>query len=373
MIARDLDRFLQQYYSKHESISKTKIIDDVAKALELRYAKPVFFDPNGGYACRFSYSSTSGFSNTVLGLSRLWEFDRTLPFIVCVLRPKSYELFLANTTFLKKISHSSQNLTYSNIRGSFNGSDIMRAYNGIANTPENFNTLYNIHKEVDPSHNLSRLVAETNLIAGTKERFPLDTMTKQHIRHGVIESLTNSETQELDSIKNELDKRVDDLRERILQLAYEERDNVNIRGNSIEQLITRDMNSHNLEDLEFELENGKRVLIEIKTSIINRQSSPTFYNIDKLFAELSDGNTYFYAFVIFIDLDNKTVGTELVNCFDKRLLTNIAVQRHWSGRNSRGATQITSGFQKALMQTSGPILDVEIAEMFLEELWIEED
>jgi len=40
---------------------------------------------------------------------------------------------MANTTFLKKISHSSHQLRVDNVRGSFLGHDIMREYEGIEN------------------------------------------------------------------------------------------------------------------------------------------------------------------------------------------------------------------------------------------------
>ena len=43
------------------------------------------------------------------------------------------DLTLANTTFLHKISHSSQDLRVDNIKGSFNGHDIMREFEGVCN------------------------------------------------------------------------------------------------------------------------------------------------------------------------------------------------------------------------------------------------
>ena len=54
---------------------------------------------------------------------------------------------LANTTFLIKLSHSSQNFTADNIKGSFNGTDIMPEYQGLSNTPENFKALFELHSE----------------------------------------------------------------------------------------------------------------------------------------------------------------------------------------------------------------------------------
>jgi hypothetical protein len=44
-------------------------------------------------------------------------------FFVCVVRQSENELLLSNSTFLKKISHSSHELSLTNIKGSFNGSE----------------------------------------------------------------------------------------------------------------------------------------------------------------------------------------------------------------------------------------------------------
>src|SRR5439155_25923557 len=88
------------------------------------------------FALRFSTSAKQNLANTVLSLSNLQKFDDR-PFIVCLVTPEHNYTLLANTTFLKKISHSSQELRENNIRGSFNGSDIMREFEGIPNGPDN--------------------------------------------------------------------------------------------------------------------------------------------------------------------------------------------------------------------------------------------
>ena len=88
------------------------------------------------FAIRFSSSATRSFGNTVLSLSNLRKYDDR-PFIVCLVTPAKNFCLLANSTFLKKISHSSQDLRVDNIRGSFNGSDIVRSFEGIENTAGN--------------------------------------------------------------------------------------------------------------------------------------------------------------------------------------------------------------------------------------------
>jgi hypothetical protein len=66
------------------------------------------------FAIRFSSSSRPAFSNTVLSLSMLQKYDDR-PFIVCLVTPLKNYTYLANTTFLSRISHSSQNLRKMNV------------------------------------------------------------------------------------------------------------------------------------------------------------------------------------------------------------------------------------------------------------------
>ena len=83
------------------------------------------------FAIRFCQSkkSSASFSNTVLALSVLQKYDEK-PFIVCLVTPDRNYLMLANTSFLRKISHTSQELRVNNIKGSFLGTDIVRVYEG---------------------------------------------------------------------------------------------------------------------------------------------------------------------------------------------------------------------------------------------------
>ena len=56
------------------------------------------------------------------------KYDKIPFFVVLVRKSADNMILLANTTFLKKISHSSHELSMTNIKGSFNGSDIMMSY-----------------------------------------------------------------------------------------------------------------------------------------------------------------------------------------------------------------------------------------------------
>lgn len=132
------------------------------------------------FAVRFSSSDGPTFGNTVASLSRLQKFDDR-PFISCIVTPSYNYTFLANTTFLTKISHSSQELRENNIRGSFNGSDIVREFVGITNEPRNFERLFDIHAGLGFDGNLTRLVEATNNISPSGIKFEPNEEQKQKI------------------------------------------------------------------------------------------------------------------------------------------------------------------------------------------------
>jgi len=162
---------LIQFIATHNAINdKTKLAALVKEKFALTKDRAVFY--NSEFAIRFSKANSTNFSNTVLGLSALQKYDDRL-FIVCLVLPKENILLLANSTFLKKISHTSQALRVDNIRGSFNGSDIFRAFNDIANAPENFEELFAIHQALTFEENLVRLVEATNQIAPTGWKFAI--------------------------------------------------------------------------------------------------------------------------------------------------------------------------------------------------------
>ena len=93
------------------------------------------------------------------------------PFIVCLVTPTRNYCLISNSTFLKKISHSSQELRKNNIRGSFNGSDIVKDFEGIENSARNIWRLYAIHAQVGFDGNLERLVEATNNISPSGSKF----------------------------------------------------------------------------------------------------------------------------------------------------------------------------------------------------------
>ena len=151
--------------------NKKKVIDTVVKDFNLIRSRKVYHNDN--FSVRFCTckSSSDSFSNTVLALSALQHYDNKPFFVVLVREMADNLILLANSTFLKKISHSSQELSINNIRGSFNGSDIMHTYKELQNSPHNFEKLFALHQKIQWEDNLQRLVEETSGIIPTGKKF----------------------------------------------------------------------------------------------------------------------------------------------------------------------------------------------------------
>ena len=136
MVAVDPSRPFEQAI---EYIAELKMAKPSANKAEIQANFELKFKPTrarsvfvgDGYALRFSEALTGSFSNTVLSLSALQIHD-SRPFLVVAVRENSIDFLLANASFLKKISHSSLMLRADNVKGSFNGSDILVEYDGIA-------------------------------------------------------------------------------------------------------------------------------------------------------------------------------------------------------------------------------------------------
>jgi len=118
-------------------------------------------------------------------------------------------------------------------------------------------------------------------------------------------------------------------------------DNVNLRGNAIEQIITKSGNLHGLSDLHFEVEGGQELIVDVKTKLLHLASSPKLYNIDRTLRFLASGRGAFSLLLIGIDAHSGFVRPRLVSIFDRVVVAATRVQFHWAGRASRGVTQLT--------------------------------
>lgn len=197
---------LIDFIRAHDGIAdKSALTRKVQDKFKLTKDRKVYYSSH--YAIRFSSTKSTTFSNTVIALSRLQKYDE-LPFIVCQVTPTCNMLYLANTTFLRKISHSSQDLRVDNIRGSFNGSDIAKVFNDLANEPRNFEALFDIHAALGFNDNLPRLVEATNDIVPSGSKFVISDITFNRIVEAPDRAIRFVESPEYLQLKSDLDTRV---------------------------------------------------------------------------------------------------------------------------------------------------------------------
>ena len=362
-IISELTNFIFAYRKMYSDFTKTKIAKATAICFNLIKKRSVY--SGLFFSIRFSLANTSSFSNVVLSLSTLKHYD-DLPFIVCVIRPFSVEFLLSNTTFLKKISHSSQQLRVNNIRGSFLGHDIMRDYSGVPNCPENFATLFAMHQAFTWEETLKRLVKTTGNIAARGVRFDPTPEECEQILSAPARAHIISSREDYEAMKNEL--RVAIMRKEPEILTAGQIDNVNMRGNLIEQIITKGTDIHNLEDTSRWLDDDTEVKIDIKTKLLYRASSPKAYNIDKALRSLSRGDVLCVFCFIGLDIIEGHVYVQIVSILDKTILGTTRVQFHWAGRNSRGVTQLTGNLSVLFDSSFKEHIDIAVATRFLQRL-----
>lgn len=342
---------------------KETVVDAIVKKFNLSAKRKIF--QNKDISIRFSNVKNGGYSNTFLGFRQILENDDK-PLIACIIRTNEIEFLIANSTFVTRISHSSKILELLKIRGSVNLSNIIKSFSGYSNEPKNFEELFKLHSEIPQEDNIERVVENTKLIKAKKERFNI-TDEQQKIILGNIQFIKNIE-EDSDFIKmnNELIKKVEDLKNEILEIA--ESRNVNIRGNLIEQLITKGKNSHELGDILTIIKNNHIIIIDIKSKLLNSSSAPKAYNIDKLLETISNEKTYFGYLFIGIDDKNNEVKVKLVSFIDKFLINNTKIQHHWSSKNSRGTTQLVGNIKNIFETNFTSEIDLEQSKTFIEML-----
>lgn len=338
--------------------------------LQCRYVKA--FHPRrqrsvlvgNGYALRFSQAAGVGFANTVLSLSALRQHDER-PFVIVVVRPDQVDFLLANSTFLRRASHSSQALRVDNVRGSFNGTDILTTFGGVANAPAQFETLFAMHEGFSWEENLERLVQQTNAIAARERSFvPTEgavgaLLSAPDRARAVLASLAFAR------LEGELQARVAARREDILSASAI--DNVKLRGEAIERLLAGEPSSHDLGDLTAKID-GALLAIDIKTKLLDRKSAPKAYNVDKALEFMSRADTVLAFLIVGIDRRLGAVTARLLPVLESGLIDSTTRQPHWAGRSSRGTTQLTGDFRKVLAPDYLPKLDVEKAKDFIRRL-----
>jgi hypothetical protein len=333
---------------------KRRLCRMVSEKFALTKDRSVFYCAE--FAIRFSSANSSSFSNTVLSLSNLKKVDDR-PFIVCLVTPTINFCFLANTSFLKKISHSSQQLRANNIKGSFNGSDIVRDFEGIANNAENLERLFEIHAGIGFENNLPRLVEATNNISPSGVKYVVTDKAKSIILRAPQRAIRFVKSNEARELKLELDAKVERFKNEILLAALIE--NINVRGRIIEYLIAGEdeelrqalvsaLKAGDRGIPQFKTENAlgdyQKIFkdfhteTDVKTKIMILNSNPKAYNLDKILEFLALKRSVFMFYFVGVE-PAKIVNTVLISMFQERLLETTILLKHWSGRNSRGVTQ----------------------------------
>lgn len=335
---------------------KSTVITWCQEAFQLVKDKSVFACK--AFAVRFSWSKSGSFSNTILSLSHLQKYDDRPFFVVLIVPNKANTIYLANSTFLSKISHSSSTLAINNIRGSFNGSDIIKEFTElkITNTPDNFAKLYTIHEGLEWSDNLLRLVEASSAIQPKSQKFEPTDVQKQNILQSIDRAESFIASDNFSVLNDDLQQRCDACKEAIWVASRIE--NVNIRGRLIEAMITADNNERDtiikalkaeemniplyetkneLGDYNRSFDNGN-TYTDIKTKVMYLGSAPKAYNVDKFLAKMAENNSSFFFFFIGID-ENGICSTKLCSVYHKELIDNSIIQHHWAGRSTRGVVQ----------------------------------
>ena len=381
----EVRRFINYIESQKQISNKDTLIQLCQADFHLTQDRTVFH--NRFFAVRFSYSKNGSFSNTILSLSKLEKFDRIPFFVVLVCGNQDNKIFLSNTTLLKKISHSSKQLAMTNIKGSFNGSDIMRSINELDNIPTNFDKLFAIHEGMEWEDNLQRLVDASAEIKPISSKFVPSEEETVHILEAPTRAIKFITSSNFDILLDDLKSRCENAKDAILAASHIE--NVNIRGRLIEALITtsnaeRTSILNDLANMEnllpvYDTKNGLGDYVrrfddadtytDIKTKIIYLNSNPKAYNIDKFLKCMSEDKSVFMFFFIGINEEGIT-NTILCSVFHNELLNATRLQEHWAGRSTRGVAQFSGDKINDLLcrERFENSLDIDNAKEFLSNL-----
>jgi hypothetical protein len=275
-----------------------------------------------------------------------------------------------------------------NIKGSFNGSDIIRDLEGITNVPANIERLFDIHREIGFEGNLPRLVETTNNIAPTGHKFAVLPEFEPIIMAAPERAARFVRSADVATLKKELDDRVEKFKNEILVASMIE--NVNVRGRIIEYLIAGDdelLRQELITALQnratargipaFKTDNTlgdyQRVFDEyftetdVKTKIMILSSNPKAYNLDKILEFLAAEKSVFMFYFVGVD-PTRIVNTVLISMFQTDLLASTILLKHWSGRNSRGVSQFEGKTIEALIKSPKSEIDTTKAVEFLKKL-----
>lgn len=310
------------------------------------------------FAVVFCYSKNNSFSNVVLSLSKLEKYDHIPCFVVLVKKGLDNVIYLINTTFLNKISHSSNDLRVDNIRGSLLGSNIRKELVEIGkrNQPSDFDDLFSYHQGFTWKENIERLVESTNNIKPNKKKAVLDEDEREILLKAPSRAIEFVTSEDYNTLLDDLRNRCEEVKDAILVASHI--DNVNIRGRLIEVLITSNQEERNrllcnlgqvehlLPTYDTKNDIGDYVrtfeksdsYTDIKTKVLYLDSNPKAYNIDKFLKCMGKDKSVFMFFFVGID-ELGIVNTVLASVFHDKLQKTTLLQHHWAGKGTRGVAQ----------------------------------
>ncbi len=350
-------QFIQFVENNKDINTKEEMIENVCKHFAMIKDGRAVYHTNF-FAVVFCYSKNNSFSNVVLSLSKLEKYDHIPCFVVLIKKDLENVIYLINTTFLDKISHSSQDLRVDNIRGSILGSNIRKELLEInkKNIPTDFDDLFAYHQGFTWQENIERLVESTNNIKPNVEKIVLDEYEQRNLFSSPERASKFVTSNDYSVLLQDLRNRCEAVKDAIL--AASRIDNVNIRGRLIEVLITSD--SEERYKLLQDLSNVEQLLptydtkndlgdyvrsfansdsyTDIKTKILYLDSNPKAYNIDKFLKCMGKEKSVFMFFFVGI-AKTGIFNTILCSVFHDKLLNTTLLQHHWSGRGTRGTAQ----------------------------------
>lgn len=316
-IVQDFVKFVENH---KEINTKEEMIEIVRKRFALvKDGRAVYH--TDFFAVVFCYSKNNSFSNVVLSLSKLEKYDRIPCFVVLVKKDLDNIIYLINTTFLDKISHSSQDLRVDNIRGSFLGSNIRKELEEInkSNKPDDFDELFSYHQGFTWQENIERLVERTNNIKPNKTKEVLNDTEIENLFKAPSRAIKFVDSDDYNILLHDLRNRCEEVKDAIIVASHI--DNVNIRGRLIEVLITADPETrsqllNNIANIEhllptyytkndigdyFRKFDKSDSYTDIKTKVLYLNSNPKAYNIDKFLKRMGEDKSVFMLFFVGID------------------------------------------------------------------------
>ncbi|MBK9273030.1 MAG: hypothetical protein IPM49_00630 [Flavobacteriales bacterium] len=302
-------------------------------------------------------------SNTITSLKNILKHDE-LPFVAVFLDKSAVRFKLANSSLIKKASHSSQGITLERIKGSINGGDILNTLGDVLNEHAHLAELFAQHKDEDHAEHRERIVEATQAIKGRAPATPPDwDAVEENLRDG--SGLLDKAI--LEEIRRTLFDRVASMRQAILACASHT--SPKAFGDCVERMILSTDPAHALGDILFA--NG-RVAVDIKGRKAGVPSSPKAFNVQKLVDHLSKGPGAALFFTVTVDVQAGTVACTLIHMLHPELMKHYWHDVRWSGRGSLGTLSLKGDLSAVLNTTERLDLDAPAAITRLRELLGEE-